>query len=484
MDIERFLEMFKEESDLPPKKLLRAFLNRHIKNSTQEQITQPKVLEIRNMLWQVAIDIGNYKLLKHIIHCHHLCLNFFKPLFEFGNKELVGFFVVKFSGEKNALLYQALQTDQTDVLIWCALWDNIRFSPDLFYKKILFRSIEKLSKSNQMVHLFDVWRRQFGSKVLLEAINQIKLLCDYALYSDVESFVWLYSKTKKKPISGAHNKMSITLLNYAICNKNNSGIFKFLLDEACHNDILAEIWFLPKNLNQCVKLLFHSKSIPFSEKFSRFSILYSVVESSKLPCCKNCKQAHGQHFSMTEVFKIRFETTEQILQLLSLIKKENIKIAKTHVALIKKHIYKTPELIFTILPLIKSEDRDMVLTWLMIKPFDGCTEGQIFNTLIANYKPSRFWWEGILTPLKSIDKCPHCNKNVITCLENRVSKWLGMGGNINDVIKAAHKIQLPIKLLKRLDLIHKPIYNMRQIQIKKKTMKEINNLQSPSKKIS
>ena len=94
MDIERFLEMFKEESDLDPKKLLRAYLNHHIKNSTQEQITQPKVLEIRCLLWEIAIEIENYNLLKHIIHCHHLSIHFFESLFECGNEELIGFFVV------------------------------------------------------------------------------------------------------------------------------------------------------------------------------------------------------------------------------------------------------------------------------------------------------------------------------------------------------------------------------------------------------
>ena len=147
MDIERFLGMFQEESDLNPKKLLRAYLKHHIKNSTQEQISQPKVLEIRCMFWQVAVEIGDYNLLKHIIHCHHLSIDFFSSLFEFGNEELIGFFVVKFSGPKIDLLYKALQCQQSETLPWTALWKNIRFSAsNIYYQKLLLRTLEKFQK--------------------------------------------------------------------------------------------------------------------------------------------------------------------------------------------------------------------------------------------------------------------------------------------------------------------------------------------------
>ena len=68
MTIESFLEMFKEETDLEPRKLLRAYLRRHIKNDEQMNIKQPKVLEIRNLTWNVAIQLNDFKLITHFIY--------------------------------------------------------------------------------------------------------------------------------------------------------------------------------------------------------------------------------------------------------------------------------------------------------------------------------------------------------------------------------------------------------------------------------
>ena len=193
-----------------------------------------------------------------------------------------------------------------------------------------------------------------------------------------------------------------------------------------------------------------------------------------MPCCKNCHKAHGKHISSTDLFKIKLETKEQLLQLLDWVKKEQLTLSKADVSKIKLHLYKEPELIFKILPLVCQQDKQLVLSWLMVKPFEGCTSSsKIFNQLMSIYQPEKIWWLGILNPLKIADKCQNCNQDRIICMEHRLHKWLGSGGNIIDVVKAAHKLKLPDVLLKRLDLIIKPQYSIHQIKLKENLIKEI-----------
>ena len=478
MDIERFLEMFKEESDLKPKKLLRAYLNHHIKNSTQDLIKQPKVLEIRIMFWEVAIEIGDYNLLKHIIHCHHLSINFFSLLFELGDEELISFFTVKYPGEKIDLIYKAIQCKQNKTLAWVALWKNINFnSNNLSYHKLLYRTIEKISKSNQTIHLFDILIKKFGQDKVKKAINEISLISNFVLYSDVESFVWLWTKTKQKPLFGMINDNSFTLLNIALCNKKNSNIFEFLLSEAFNIAALAEIWFSPKNLSKGINYLFNLESMPFSEKFNRFSVLYNSIETTGLPCCKNCDKAHGKHFCLSELFKIKIETKQQLLQLLAWTKKQKYFLTKHDISKIKLLIYKNPELIFDIIPLTSLADRNVVISWLLVKPFDGCTSSStVFKKLFYKYSPKKIWWVGILEPLKLKEKCSKCNQDKITCLELRINKWLGLNGDINKIIQAAKKLKLSQQVMDRLELIYRPKYSSIQYKKKQDLIKQISEI--------
>jgi hypothetical protein len=487
MDIEKFLEMFKDE-ELDTRKLLRAYLCRHVKNKTQNSVQQPKVLEIRKLAWEVAVDIGDHVLLKHMIHTHHLNIDFFPPLFEHGHKELIQFFVAKFSGDKMELLYQALDTSQTSTLAWTGLWRQLKPRKTHDWISVASRSIERIARSTETVHLYDVLIAKFGREIVETLINKHPLAAEMAAFSDAESFVWIWTKTRKKPLKGTvsleqSSRLALTTLGLAACNPRSFDNLKFLLETACHNDIYAEVWFSPRHLESLLACLFSSQiTLCWQEKFRRFCMIYTTVQASKLPCCKNCLVAHndGVHIKASYILTTKMDSKEQVRQALGWIQATGEKVSWEHIVPIKPFLIKYPELLFDLIPLTVDDPevptRKLIKMWGMVAPFSGCVSHPVFLQLVNTFGTDIKWWRGILTPMINLgdgERCPCCKKSSVACFDTRLVWWIGRGMSVEKALSMANKIGLSEKLTKRISMIAAPVVSKKAMNNRQAVLKEI-----------
>ena len=465
MDFDRFMGLF-QRTDLDLVQVAGAYVDHIIEVHDDTLLGSVADSTYRDLLWQVAVDRADTWLLRCLI-CHGVVDAYFPQLFLLGDTETVQAYLDQARGSDHAALVaaaldaaEATTGDAAPVRCWEHLWHGVAVRKTRAWAELGCRTLTIVAHQCGTTPCLELVTQRVGLRAVRQHLNTTPMLATLAACADDVAFRWAWLRTLRKPVivdaASDTGEAPQTLLSYALRNPRTMSVLAFLCDDVIGHARRAEFaqtWFEPSHLRAAVEHLFDEATMPWQDKFARFRFLYQrVVAGQGTVCCASCPAEHRiagaattMHIYADRILKSGPRNTGQLHQCITWLAAMDATVHEDVLPLTYPLLREQPTLLDDLLPLVDPRCRDRLVTWGLSAPYHGCTQSDSFRRFAEDH-PGHPCWFTILGPLKTHATCPACHQDAATCLDHRISWWMGAGHPLNEQDLADNPLAVAMSL--------------------------------------
>lgn len=476
MNFKIFMEIFEAEID---KITVCLPFIRHLLKSNPTDIEFLHIFEdianspYKDYVWTASLQLSYIPLINWLLD-QETPIKIFTQIFCCKNIKLIKKYISNLPRTTHSQLVElALDTTVTDPHVWEILWESVSVNKNNTWLSLAHKTFIHLSFSKNALLVYVILEKKLRRNNIKTILNSIDIIPTLAQFTDKDTFSWIWQLTLKKPFSQKINnsKQEMSILGFALSN-TDTDVFQYLVKDISvkRKAIFKELWYTPLQLRIVYEYLFSLTTLNWQDKFMRFRMLYKIVEGDHQFCCQNCKTVHKisgnttRHLFADRILLIPMETIEQFEQVIGWLAEIEAIIHWDVVKYAYPFLKEKCKLLNKFIPLVEGKFRYKIITWGLIVPFGGCARNNAFQQLSNSFKPKQSWWYGMLATLfiqeQDTDKpdCNICGDNLATCLDHRISWWMGHGFNINgkmtnnNILAVAINMELSKTLQHRLIL--------------------------------